>query len=292
MAATGGDRARTTRALVTGASKGIGAAIARRLGAMGHPVIVNYNRDEAGAVDSDGNALDDDITGGTFTVTSENTDTIGVTATFEASATIELLDRDLNSTENLDYAPCADDTAPTDPDECDAGTSGQVDADKYYPGYIWGVTGVIKVNSTQRYSLAMDFVDGAGDPLATAQLVSEQDPANTIDEGTPVLNDQSSMLGLLEIDMEDVTAANGDDTDSPVAGDIQPECDANGAGDNGPEQDTTADETLFETTPHVATTLSTKYNYHCFRSFFQIPGAGVEAGEYKGIIKVTLTSDI
>jgi len=35
--------------LVTGASKGIGAAIATRLGALGHPVAVHYGRDEAGA---------------------------------------------------------------------------------------------------------------------------------------------------------------------------------------------------------------------------------------------------
>ena len=38
-----------TRALVTGASRGIGAAIAVRLAAAGHPVIVNYRHDEAGA---------------------------------------------------------------------------------------------------------------------------------------------------------------------------------------------------------------------------------------------------
>ena len=37
-------------ALVTGASRGIGAAIARELAAAGHPVIVNYRSNEAAAV--------------------------------------------------------------------------------------------------------------------------------------------------------------------------------------------------------------------------------------------------
>ncbi|MCA9573588.1 MAG: SDR family NAD(P)-dependent oxidoreductase, partial [Myxococcales bacterium] len=37
------------RALVTGASRGIGAAVAKRLARAGHPVIVNYRSDEAAA---------------------------------------------------------------------------------------------------------------------------------------------------------------------------------------------------------------------------------------------------
>lgn len=37
------------RALVTGASRGIGAAIAKRLATAGHPVIVNFRSDEAAA---------------------------------------------------------------------------------------------------------------------------------------------------------------------------------------------------------------------------------------------------
>jgi 3-oxoacyl-[acyl-carrier protein] reductase len=37
------------KALVTGASRGIGAAIARELASRGHPVIVNFRSDEAGA---------------------------------------------------------------------------------------------------------------------------------------------------------------------------------------------------------------------------------------------------
>lgn len=38
-----------TRALVTGGSRGIGAAIAKRLAAAGHPVIVNFRSDTDGA---------------------------------------------------------------------------------------------------------------------------------------------------------------------------------------------------------------------------------------------------
>src|SRR5436190_6182907 len=41
--------ARGRRALVTGGSRGIGAAICRHLAAMGHPVIVNYRTDAAAA---------------------------------------------------------------------------------------------------------------------------------------------------------------------------------------------------------------------------------------------------
>jgi 3-oxoacyl-[acyl-carrier protein] reductase len=40
---------RSCRALVTGGSRGIGAAICRRLAAMGHPVIVNFRTGEAAA---------------------------------------------------------------------------------------------------------------------------------------------------------------------------------------------------------------------------------------------------
>jgi len=40
---------KTRPVLVTGASKGIGKAIALRLGAAGYPVTVHYGRDRAGA---------------------------------------------------------------------------------------------------------------------------------------------------------------------------------------------------------------------------------------------------
>ena len=42
---------RGVRALVTGGSRGIGAAIARRLAAVGHPVIVNYRSGEEAAAE-------------------------------------------------------------------------------------------------------------------------------------------------------------------------------------------------------------------------------------------------
>ena len=211
---------------------------------------------------------------------------IGASATFEASASVELLDKDLGS-ETIVFKACSDAANA----ECGAGTAGQLDGNKNYPGAIWGAYGFIKVNSTQKYSLDMVYSDGAGATLE--ELVHAN--GNKITTGAPAPTDLNSETGALQTTMADAAtdAAANDRTDAEITTDLttlQGDCATDADDYSAVEADSTS--SLFGLGGHVATTAGDKSNIHCFNTHFSVPGSGVQAGEYTGNIKVTLTSEI